>query len=133
MEKIAKGLIISITVVLLTACARTAPIDTVRHTISANYTEAQVRNAIVNAGVQRQWVMTDIAPGVLKGRQVARDHIAEIRINYSAMGYTINYDSSTNLRASGGKIHKSYNRWVHNLDKDIQIGLSATSLKSPTQ
>ena len=26
---------------------------------------------------------------------------------------------------SDGKIHKNYNRWVRNLDKDIQLNLSA--------
>ncbi|MCV1468388.1 hypothetical protein MLP13_019910, partial [Escherichia coli] len=30
-----------------------------------------------------------------------------------------------NLQASGGQIHKNYNRWVRNLDKDIQLNLSA--------
>ncbi|MFZ2610310.1 MAG: hypothetical protein WAX32_04560, partial [Raoultella planticola] len=35
--------------------------------------------------------------------------------------------SSSNMLASGGKIHKNYNRWVHNLDKDIQVNLAADS------
>ncbi|MBF5602231.1 hypothetical protein HQI21_26760, partial [Escherichia coli] len=43
---------------------------------------------------------------------------------YTATYYNIKYDSSLNLQASDGKIHKNYNRWVRNLDKDIQVNLS---------
>ncbi|EAU0260602.1 hypothetical protein A6855_28670, partial [Salmonella enterica] len=64
---------------------------------------------------------------VIKARQQNRDHIAEVRITYSATGYSIKYDSSLNLLASGGKIHKNYNRWVRNLDKDIQINLASSA------
>ncbi|MGF7447885.1 hypothetical protein V7P28_31500, partial [Klebsiella michiganensis] len=40
-----------------------------------------------------------------------------------------NYPSTSNLMASGGKIHRNYNRSVHNLDKDIQITLAADSAR----
>lgn len=63
--------------------------------------------------------------GVIKARQQSRAHTAEIRINYTASSYDINYENSQNLRASGGQIHKNYNRWVRNLDKEIQLNLSA--------
>ena len=109
----------------LAGCARTAPIDQVHYSVSAGHTQEQVKNAILKAGVQRQWIMSEVGPGVIKGRQQTRNHVAEVRITYSATGYDIKYDSSLNLQASGGKIHKNYNRWVHNLDKDIQVNLSA--------
>lgn len=109
----------------LAGCARTAPIDQVHSSVSADHTQEQVKNAILKAGVQRQWIMSEVGPGVIKGRQQTRNHVAEVRITYSATGYDIKYDSSLNLQASGGKIHKNYNRWVHNLDKDIQVNLSA--------
>lgn len=109
----------------LAGCARTAPIDQVHSSVSAGHTQEQVKNAILKAGVQRQWIMSEVGPGVIKGRQQTRNHVAEVRITYSTTGYDIKYDSSLNLQASGGKIHKNYNRWVHNLDKDIQVNLSA--------
>lgn len=109
----------------LAGCARTAPIDQVHSSVSAGHTQEQVKNTILKAGVQRQWIMSEVGPGVIKGRQQTRNHVAEVRITYSATGYDIKYDSSLNLQASGGKIHKNYNRWVHNLDKDIQVNLSA--------
>lgn len=95
----------------LAGCARTAPIDQVHSSVSAGHTQEQVKNAILKAGVQRQWIMSEVGPGVIKGRQQTRNHVAEVRITYSATGYDIKYDSSLNLQASGGKIHKNYNRW----------------------
>ena len=108
----------------LAGCARTAPIDQVHSSVTAGHTQDQVKNAILKAGVQRKWIMTEAGPGVIKARQQSRDHVAEVR-TYTASSYDIKYDSSFNLQASGGKIHKNYNRWVRNLDKDIQLNLSA--------
>ncbi|KIU31764.1 hypothetical protein [Atlantibacter hermannii] len=109
----------------LAGCARTAPVEQVNATVAGNHTAEQVRTAILKAGVQRKWVMTDAGPGVIKGRLQARDHVAEVRIPYSANRYSIIYDSSLNLQAANGKIHKNYNHWVNNLNQDIQINLSA--------
>lgn len=127
MKKWMKWLAIFAVVGALAGCARTAPIDNVQSTVSAGHTEAQVKNAILKAGAQRQWIMSDVGPGVIKARQQNRDHVAEVRITYSPTGYSIKYDSSLNLLASGGKIHKNYNRWVRNLDKDIQINLASSA------
>lgn len=109
----------------LAGCARTAPIDQVHSTVSAGHTQDQVKNAILKAGIQRKWIMNEVSPGVIKARLQSRDHVAEARITYTATRYDIQYDSSLNLLASGGKIHKNYNRWVRNLDNDIQLNLSA--------
>ncbi len=111
----------------LAGCARTAPIEQIQTTVSAGHTEAQVKKAIIKAGAQREWIMSDAGPGVIKARQQSRDHVAEIKITYSATSYSISSESRLNLMASGGKIHRNYNRWVHNLDKDIQINLAADS------
>ncbi|HGV3452137.1 TPA: hypothetical protein ACTW9I_000336 [Raoultella planticola] len=111
----------------LAGCARTAPVEQIQTTVGAGHTEAQVKQAILRAGVQRQWIMSQTAPGAIAAHQQARDHVVEVRINYSASGYSIHYVSSSNMLASGGKIHKNYNRWVHNLDKDIQVNLAADS------
>ncbi len=129
MKKVIRWAVAAAVVGALAGCARTAPIAQIQTTVSAGHTEAQVKNAILKAGIQREWIMSDAGPGVIKARQQTRDHVAEIKINYSATSYSINYDSSLNLMASGGKIHKNYNRWVHNLDKDIQINLGSSSVQ----
>lgn len=109
----------------LAGCARTAPIDQVHSIVASGHTQTQVKNAILKAGVQRKWIMQEAGPGVIKARQQSRGHFADVRITYSATGYDIKYEGSQNLQASAGKIHKNYNRWVRNLDKDIQLNLSA--------
>ena len=109
----------------LAGCARTAPIDQVHSTVSAGHTQEQVKKAILKAGVERKWIMSEAGQGVIKARQQSREHWAEIRIIYTASSYDINYETSQNLQASGGQIQQNYNRWVRNLDKDIQLNLSA--------
>ena len=91
----------------LAGCARTAPVEQIQTAVSAGHTEDQVKQAILRAGVQRQWIMSQTAPGAIAARQQARDHVVEVRINYSASGYSIHYVSSSNMMASGGKIHKN--------------------------
>ncbi|RWR01596.1 hypothetical protein ED28_12400 [[Pantoea] beijingensis] len=125
MKTIVKCLAVFAVIGTLAGCARTAPVAQIHTSVGAGHTEAQMRTAILKAGIQRQWIMSEAAPGVIKGRQQSRDHVAEISIPYSATSYSINYDSSLNLNAANGKIHKNYNRWVRNLDKDIQVNLSA--------
>lgn len=127
MKMFGKWLTAFVVVSALAGCARTAPIENVRTSVGAGHTTAQVKSAIFKAGAQRQWIMNEAGPGVIKARQQSRDHVAEVRINYTATDYTINYDSSMNLQAADGKIHKNYNRWVNNLNKDIQVNLSTLS------
>ncbi|EPY6814463.1 lipoprotein [Klebsiella quasipneumoniae] len=127
MKKIIHWMIAATVVGALAGCARTAPIEQVNAIVSAGHTEAQVKDAIIKAGAQRQWIMSDAGPGVIKGKLQNRDHVADIKINYSATSYSIVYVSSINLMASNGKIHRNYNRWVHNLDKDIQVTLAANT------
>ena len=127
MSKIVKLMAAFAVLAALAGCARTAPVANITSTVGTGHTEAQVKSAILKAGIQRKWIMNEAGPGVIKARQQSRDHVAEVRINYSANGYSINYDSSQGLRAGGGKIHKNYNRWVHNLEKDVQVNLSTAA------
>lgn len=115
-----------IVIASLGGCARTVPIANVYTPVGASHTEAEVKNAILSAGLQNKWLMHVTAPGSIKARLQTRGHVAEVRINYSATRYSISYDNSINLLASGGQIHKNYNRWVQNLDQAIQFNLSDT-------
>ena len=109
----------------LAGCARTAPIAQVHSVVSAGHTADQVKTAILKAGQKRDWIMTEAGPGMIKGRLQSRDHSVQVSIPYTATSYSINYENSLNLKAADGKIHKNYNRWVNNLDHDIQLNLSA--------
>ncbi|QKJ86707.1 hypothetical protein PMPD1_1757 [Paramixta manurensis] len=113
----------------LAGCARTAPVLNVKHPITQHYSDNQVKTAILEAGLARHWVMTPTAPGVITGRLTQREHSATIRVDYSATQYNITYVNSENLLAGHGDIHRNYNRWINNLDQDIQLRLSAQNLK----
>lgn len=66
MKKIIHWMIAATVVGALAGCARTAPIEQVNAIVSAGHTEAQVKDAIIKAGAQRQWIMSDAGPGVIK-------------------------------------------------------------------
>lgn len=129
MKKVVRALAVIAVIGALAGCARTAPVEQIHTTVSSGHTADQVKKAILKAGIQREWIMTEAGPGVITGRLQARDHSAEVRIPYSASSYSINYSSSMNLKFADGKIHKNYNRWVRNLDKDIQLNLAAGAVQ----
>ncbi|MEG3112881.1 hypothetical protein SC127_19325 [Pantoea sp. T14] len=122
-------LMLALTATLLTGCAGTAPIHNVNQSLSQRYTDNQMKVAIIEAGIGRKWVMTPVAPGILNGRLSQRGFTANIRVTYTDQSYIIQYVSSENLKAENGKIHGNYNRWINNLDQDIQLRLAAQSIK----
>jgi hypothetical protein len=124
------GVALVVTATLLTGCvSRTAPIAAINQTLSQRYSDSQMKNTIIEAGLSRQWVMTPAGPGVINGRLTQRGHTADIRVIYSAQTYSIQYVGSQNLLAANGQIHRNYHRWVHNLDQDIQLRLAALATR----
>ncbi|PZL87082.1 hypothetical protein FJP62_03000 [Pantoea vagans] len=116
---------LAVVAALLTGCARTAPIHNVNQSLTQRYSDNQMKTAIIEAGIGRKWVMTPVSPGVITGRLSQRGFAATIRITYTSQNYRIDYVSSENLKAGQGQIHSNYNRWIANLDQDIQLRLSA--------
>ncbi|QJR15719.1 hypothetical protein [Usitatibacter palustris] len=88
-------------------------------------TATAVRGAIVQAGAGLGWVMTDVKPGVLQATLNLRTHSAVVEIPYTPTSFSIVYKSSTNLDAGNGQIHKNYNGWIQNLQRDIKARVSA--------
>ena len=86
-------------------------------------TAEQVKYAIVSAGTGLGWVMTPVSPGLISGRLSLRDHVAVVDVRYTTKTYSITYKDSTNLNYQGGQIHKNYNGWIENLDRDIRAAL----------
>ena len=83
-------------------------------------TADQVRNAIVSAGNGLGWVMTPVSPDLVSGRLMLRDHVAVVDVRYTAKTFSITYKDSTNLNYKDGQIHRNYNGWIENLDRDIR-------------
>ncbi|WP_428773810.1 hypothetical protein [Vibrio sp.] len=110
---------------LLVGCGRVQPIMEVENTpVAYQLQNEQVKKAIVTAATKRGWIVNEIKPGMLKGSITVRSHFAEINMPYSNKYYSIHYVKSVNLKADDGKIHRNYNRWINNLNIDIQRQLA---------
>ena len=82
-----------------------------------------VRDAILRAGSKLGWQMTPAAPGVVDGRLNLRDHVAMIDVKYDTQSFSIVYRDSTNLDYRNGQIHRNYNGWIENLNREIRAEL----------
>jgi hypothetical protein len=82
-------------------------------------TTEQVRAAIIRAGADLGWHVSDAGNGRLVATIALRKHTAEVEIPYSDTAFSITYKNSTNLDAADGQIHKNYNGWIQNLNRGI--------------
>lgn len=89
----------------------------------------EISDIIIAAGIERGWQMKKDGPGKLTATLLNRDHKAVVDILYTKTSYSILYDSSVNLRYDGTRIHRNYNRWVKNLEKDINRGMNLAALR----
>lgn len=86
----------------------------------------QVKNAIISGGSRNRWVAT-VQPGnTVRLTYSVRTHVAVVNVAYNTKTYSIRYADSTNLGYSAegaGIIHPNYNKWVSNLQRDIENAL----------
>lgn len=87
---------------------------------------AEVERAIVGAGTTLGWQMAPHGPGKVVGTLALRDHRAVVDIDYTPKVYSIRYRESSNLDYANGQIHKNYNGWIQNLDREIRARLAAS-------
>lgn len=114
---------------LLTGCGTSAPISTVSHTLAAQKTVSsqQMQQAIYNAQQRYGWeLQSDNGSQIYARFNKQERHIVDIRIDYSGGGFSIQHAASQGLNhdLSRNNIHRNYNRWVRNLEQDIQSSLS---------
>lgn len=124
-----KYLLLCVASVALAACT-SAPIRNVSDAPVVTgsgkaLTADQVRVAIVGAGTALGWSMAPATPGLVTGRIALRGHTASIDVRYTPTMYSIAYKDSTNLDFGNGQIHKNYNGWIENLNRDIRANLMA--------
>jgi hypothetical protein len=84
----------------------------------------QITAAIMRAGTRLGWQMNPEGPGRVAGRLAVRTHTAVIGVEHNTKSYSIKYRDSTNLNAADGMIHRQYNNWIQNLDKNIRAELT---------
>ncbi len=92
---------------------------------SSSVSTAKIKKAIISAGAERGWAMKEVKPGLIVATLFARKHKAVVDIHYNTKSYSITYKDSVALKYDGSSIHKRYNGWIQNLDRQIQIRLSS--------
>ncbi len=116
---------------LLVGCGRVQPVMNVEDTpVVYDLQSNQVKSAIVQSVQNRGWTIVKSTPDELIAKITVRSHSAEVKIPYSSKFYSIIYLNSVNLNAGDGNIHRNYNRWVNNLNVDIQHSLALLGSES---
>ena len=114
-------------VALLAACAE--PIYNVKDapvtTNMSSPTLDDVTQAIRRAGASLGWQMKEETPGHMVGTLNLRKHQAIVDITYNLNEFSIQYRDSSNLDYDGTNIHRNYNGWIHNLENQIKVQLTA--------
>ena len=114
---------------LAVASCRTAPLYNVERAVitpPAGATMQDVDKAIIRAGAQLGWLVTQTSSGKLIARLPIRSHVAVVDISHTMEEVSIIYKDSTNLNydAESNVIHANYNSWVRNLQNAIFIQVS---------
>lgn len=88
--------------------------------------QSQDVGAVIETSLrERGWQIAARRPGAVDAFIAVRQHRADITVSYTPTSYSIAYRSSEGLDYRNGKIHRNYNRWVANLNTDIQRTLGS--------
>ncbi|MGF1695603.1 hypothetical protein L4D20_01145 [Vibrio kyushuensis] len=110
---------------LLVGCGRVQPIMNIEDTpVAYEMNNQQVKTVILEAAMKRGWVIKEVANSKITATVDVRSHSATIEIPYTNKYYSILYVDSNNLKADDQNIHRSYNKWVSTLNRDIQQKLA---------
>ena len=114
--------------ILFIAGCRSAPLYNVERSsfnVSEQKSMTEITEAIQRAGTRLGWQMNVERPGLMIGTLNLRSHQAVVEIPYDTTGFAIAYRDSTDLDYDGTSIHKNYNSWVQNLEREIRVQASA--------
>ncbi len=117
---------LAITLLFLSACAGSV-IQTVETSFSGSkLTTQRVEQAILDGMAVADWRIRNRRTGIVVAELNVGRQQAVIEIAFDNAKYTINYVSSKNLdeSTSGRGIHPNYNKWVQELDTQIQNKLT---------
>jgi hypothetical protein len=120
---------IILTTVALSGCSKTAPMVTPEFQVAVS-DKKRVHEAIRNALVQRKWAIVKNEPNAIEATYTrGNEHSAHIRVAHSGSKVKISHVDSHQLEYSQGGagpiIHRWYNTWVSNLERDIQVAIGA--------
>lgn len=113
-------------VAMLAEAARTAPLNEPQNLVlSGPKSAADAKKIILAAALSRGWRVVKESPNNVRFQYSRGRHTAVIEVPFTANSYGIKYVSSDNLnygeRDSGKVIHPTYNKWVDNLVRSINV------------
>lgn len=123
------GLAIGFCSFVLVGCSTSAPVVSVTQSVNTQQASSSKRtqSAIYAALQGRGWQLrSDDGSQIIASYNKQDKHLAVIQIDYSGYKYTIQHRSSQglNYNAKRHSIHRNFNRWVKNLELDINSRLS---------
>ena len=116
------GLFLSLLVAPTSTLARTDILNIENSPITSTQPLSllDVERAIIEGSRVRGWQPRVIEPGHIEAVLYIRSHTAKVDIHFDTKAYSITYKDSFNLDYKNGRIHRNYNKWVRNLNSDIQ-------------
>lgn len=112
--------------------ARTAPIYNPEPIqVPAGKSMEEIKKAVHKALFNKEWQARDIGPGHVQGKHTKTDkkmsYTAVVDVKFDTKTVTISYKDSENLNydAKEQTIHKTYNGWAKNLEREIRGVLGA--------
>lgn len=111
----------------LAGCATQAPVLNITDApINTNIQQQDVGQVIERGLRTRGWQVAARRPDAIDAYVIIRQHRADITVSYDQDSYSIAYRDSEGLEYRNGRIHRNYNRWVANLNTDIQRAMADT-------
>lgn len=122
------SIVMLLAVPTLAQAGRNAPIYNPEPIAVGKATLAQVRSVLRTALVKRGWGFKEETPNKMRAVLNIRSHQATVDVNYNtADGIRIKYKDSVALKYSNEDgeetIHRNYNSWIQNLERDIRTEL----------
>ena len=99
--------------------------------VSAGKGPEAVKKAVRKAFFDKNWEAREIGPGHLQGKHTKsgkdKMHVAVVDVRFDAKSVRISYKDSQglNYNKESGVIHKTYNSWIRNLEKNIRANLGS--------
>tara|TARA_R110000744_G_scaffold1965_6_gene7668 strand:+ start:1132 stop:1524 length:393 start_codon:yes stop_codon:yes gene_type:complete len=118
--------VISVVLFVLAGCKSTIPVPQYVDQPVAQYGEEEsttkdIERSIVRAAASLGWKTKVKSKGEILATLDIRKHQLVILIKHDDKNLTVNYQSSTNLKYDGQKIHRQYANWVNNLLRAIDV------------
>ena len=122
MKKLLALILISATFVLSGCSTGPTVMDIKDSPLNEDMQKVGVEKAITKVLRRRGWRVDKKEKGAIQATVHVRSHKATVLIKYTKSTYSLTYVDSVNLKydASNGTIHRSYNKWVNTLDRDLQ-------------